>query len=403
MKTINTHAIVGAQWGDEGKGKVVDLISKNIDYVVRCQGGNNAGHTIVVDGKKLITHLIPSGILHPKAICIIASGVVLDIKVLMEEIQELESLGLNVMERLIISDRCHLILPDHINRDISNETKKGDNKIGTTGRGIGPAYQDKAARIGLRAGDIAHEEIRNEKLKSEYIEIAKKLTPCIKDTVSIINQVIKDGKKVLFEGAQGAMLDIDHGTYPFVTSSNTTSGGILTGAGIGPSYLKRITGISKAYCTRVGSGPFPSEYPEAKGEIIRQKGNEFGATTGRPRRCGMLDLVALRHAVNINGLTDIALTKLDVLDGEEYIEVVTAYKINDKEIKYFPGYIGDVKKAKPVIKKIEGWNQNPTDGIKEWDKLPEEAKIYIEFIEKEIGIKVRFISTGADRDSTVIR
>jgi len=402
MKTLNTSAVVGMQWGDEGKGKIVDLVSKNVDYVIRCQGGNNAGHTIVVDEKKLITHLIPSGILHPKTICIIASGVVLDIKVLVEEIKSLEELGINVMDRLIISDRCHLILEEHIERDSKREQSRGDKKIGTTKRGIGPAYQDKASRTGFRTGDIKNPSVREKILSEEYVGYAKLLEPCIKETVSLINKIIEQGISVLFEGAQGAMLDIDHGTYPYVTSSNTTSAGLCTGAGVSPNIIKKIIGITKAYCTRVGEGPFPSENNEEDSERIRKKGGEFGATTGRPRRCGALDLVALKQANYLNGLTDIALTKLDVLDGEESIKVLIAYELNGERIDYVPGLIYDLEKIKPIYIELKAWKE-PTVGLTEYDLLPEEAKDYIKFIEDKIGVKVSFISTGPDRKATIVR
>jgi adenylosuccinate synthase len=401
MKKIKTSAVVGMQWGDEGKGKIVDLVSEKSDYVVRCQGGNNAGHTIVVNNQKLITHLVPSGILHPKTICIIASGVVLDIKVLVEEIKTLEKLGINVLDRLIISDRCHLILEEHIKRDQKREEILENNKIGTTKRGIGPAYEDKAARKGIRAGDIIHSSIRDKVLSKEYIKYAKILEPCISDTISLINKIIEDGKNILFEGAQGAMLDIDHGTYPYVTSSNTTSAGICTGAGISPNSIRKIIGITKAYCTRVGEGPFPSEYNQKDSERIREKGGEFGATTGRPRRCGALDLVALKQAVYMNGTTDIALTKLDVLDGEKSIKVLTSYKLNKKEINHVPAFIHDLEKVEPVYKELKAWTK-PTCGLTDYDKLPKEAKDYIRFIEKEINCKISFISTGPDRKSTII-
>jgi len=401
MTKLNTVAVVGAQFGDEGKGKIVDLISKKIDYVVRCQGGNNAGHTIVVRGKKLVTHLIPSGILHPTVKCIIASGVVLDIKVLVEEIEALEKLGLDVKKRLFVSDRAHLILPKHIDRDKNNEISKGKNKIGTTNRGIGPAYEDKVARIGIRAGDLLDKTVANKVLDKEYLKCAEIISPLITDTQSLINDIVFKGKKVLFEGAQGALLDIDHGTYPYVTSSNTTSAGILTGAGIGPNTLKTIIGITKAYITRVGDGPFPSEYDDKNAEKIREKGGEYGATTGRPRRCGYLDLVALKHAILLNGLTDLAITKLDVLDGEEQLQILIGYELNGKKINYFPANLKDLKAVKPIIKTFPGF-KSPTAGTRKWDKLPDNAKKYLKYIEKECGVKVKYVSTGPERDDTII-
>ena len=394
-RKFNTHVIVGAQWGDEGKGKVVDILSEHLDIVVRCQGGNNAGHTIVVNGKKLITHLIPSGILHPQCICVIASGVVIDLKVLAEEIEALEKLGIDVISRLKISDRCHIILPSHIERDTQGEQEKGDKKIGTTNRGIGPCYQDKIGRIGHRIGNC------KDVLKGEYIKAYEKIVPCITDTVDFLHTALEQGRNMLFEGAQGAMLDIDHGTYPYVTSSNTTSAGVCTGAGVPPHVIERVTGIVKAYCTRVGAGPFPTELTTDLGETIRQKGHEFGSTTGRPRRCGWIDLVALKHAVRLNGITDIALMKLDVLDELEEIKICTGYMYKGKKYEYIPADIQILENIEPIYESVPGWQTSTLDS-RSLNDLPEEARRYIEKIEEYTGIPYSMISVGPERHQTIL-
>jgi adenylosuccinate synthase len=395
-------AIVGAQWGDEGKGKITDVIAQQSDVVIRSQGGNNAGHTIVVNGEAIITHLIPSGVLNPKSKVIIGAGVVLDIKVLAEEVKNLESRGLSVKRRLMISDRCHLILPKHRKKDGDNEKRAGKKSIGTTKRGIGPAYEDKVARVGLRAGLLLSKARYKKALPKSYHTYAEFLAPCVSDPISFVHKSIESGKKILLEGAQGAMLDIDYGTYPYVTSSVTTSAGLLSGAGIGPGQLEKIVGITKAYCTRVGNGPFPSEMPERKAVQIREKGREYGATTGRPRRCGWIDLVALRHAAQINGLTDLAITKLDVLDGENEIKVATGYRIGKRVVRAVPSDIHDLAKAKPIYKTFAGW-EGSTRGLSDWRKLPPNAKKLINYIESELKIPATYISTGPDRNELIVR
>ena len=394
-KSYNTRVIVGSQWGDEGKGKVVDLLSEKIDMVVRCQGGNNAGHTIVVGGKKLITHLIPSGILHPKTICVIASGVVVDLKVLAEEIKSLEDLDIDVISRLRISDRAHAILPEHIERDKNREESRGDKKIGTTGRGIGPCYQDKISRSGYRIGNCSSV------LSGEYLEAYNKISSCICDTVDLVHNALEEDQFILFEGAQGAMLDIDHGTYPYVTSSNTTSAGICTGAGIPPQAITKVTGIVKAYCTRVGEGPFPTELHDELGEKIRKEGGEFGATTGRPRRCGWLDLVALKHATRLNGITDFALTKLDVLDTLDEIKVCTGYEYNGKKYSYFPADLEIAENVSPIYESFPGWKSSTVEA-KKLEDLPENARKYLEKIQEHTGIPYSMVSVGPDREQTII-
>ena len=391
----NTHVVIGAQWGDEGKGKVVDLLSENLDIIVRCQGGNNAGHTIVVEGKKLVTHLIPSGILHPHTICVIASGVVIDITVLVEEIAAIESLGIDVISRLKISDRAHIILPEHIAIDTQREESAGDKKIGTTKRGIGPCYQDKIARRGLRMGD------KKELFPSDLHAAYDTVSSCICDTVDYIHVALESGKEIMFEGAQGAMLDIDHGTYPYVTSSNTTSAGVCTGAGIPPQAIGKVTGIVKAYCTRVGEGPFPTELLDELGETIRQEGGEFGATTGRPRRCGWLDLVALKHASRLNGITDFSLTKLDVLDILDEVKLCVAYEYQGQQFDYFPADIEVLENITPIYETFPGWKTS-TVHCRSVDELPENAQKYLQIITEYTGIPYSIISVGPGREQTIV-
>jgi len=402
-------AILGAQWGDEGKGKIVDLLTEKSDAVVRFQGGHNAGHTLVVDGKTTILHLIPSGILHEKVKCIIGNGVVLSLEALSEEIEILKNNNVDINDRLLLSNGCPLILPIHIELDKARETRKGKSKIGTTGRGIGPAYEDKISRRGIRLGDLSDPEALFEKLndlldyhnfilknyyssstysKNEvyenlltYNDVYNKF---IIDVPEYINNAFEENKKIVFEGAQGTLLDIDHGTYPYVTSSNTTVGGIFTGSGVSPKNLNYILAIVKAYTTRVGSGPFMTELFDENGKILSDRGHEYGATTGRERRCGWLDLVALKKSVTINGFTGICLTKLDVLDSFKKIQVCIAYENN-----------------KPVYKEYEGWQQSIV-GIKKYDDLPENAKIYIKDIENYLNIPIDIISNGPGREENII-
>ena len=417
--------ILGAQWGDEGKGKIVDLLSQDADYVARYQGGANAGHTIVFDGNQYILHLIPSGILTPGVKCIIGNGVVIDPVELMEEISILEKLGIEVEGRLFISHKAHLIMPYHKLLDEMRESHT-DKAIGTTGRGIGPAYIDKAQRTGIRIVDLLDREVFTDKVRSNvrekndiiqkiygfgildidevinsYIEFDKKIDPYIKDTTLLINNAIKEGKKVYAEGAQGALLDVDHGTYPFVTSSNPTAGGACTGLGVPPQSIINIVGVVKAYTTRVGNGPFPTELSDEMGERLRSTGAEFGSTTGRPRRCGWLDLVALKYSVMINGIEEIALTKLDVLDELQEINICTDYEIDGKIVKSFPSDIRTLEKVQPIYKKIKGWNTS-LKNIKKWEDLPEETLNYFKEIEDYTGAKVTIASVSPNREDTII-
>ncbi len=409
--------IVGLQWGDEGKGKIVDHMAQTHDFVCRFAGGHNAGHTIVVDGQKYALHLIPSGILNPKAKNIVGNGVVLSPIDFIKEMKQFN----NLEGRLFISDKAHLLLPYHALIDQARERLKGDKAIGTTGKGIGPAYGDKVARVGHRVGELHN----TDKLSSKIIEYFEQnraifdimdiptpskeslieelegyrevLEPHITDTTQMMWKILDEGKKVLLEGAQGTMLDIDHGTYPFVTSSTTVSAGACAGLGINPKDIGKVTGIAKAYCTRVGNGPFPSEDLGANGERLRKNGHEFGTTTGRPRRCGWFDAVAMRHAVRVNGVDQIALMKLDVIDGFDEVKVCIAYEIDGKEINYVPY---NLEKANPVYKTFVGWDK--TESVREFDELPETAKLYIKALEDMIDCKIGIISTSPDREDTII-
>ena len=418
--------VLGTQWGDEGKGKVVDLLTESVAAVVRFQGGHNAGHTLVIDGKKTILRLIPSGILHEHVTCIIGNGVVLSPDALLSEMGELEASGVPVRERLRLSPACPLILPYHIALDQARERARGDDKIGTTGRGIGPAYEDKVARRGVRLGDLYHRERFAEKLKEilkyhnfvltqyhgapevdfqetldQCMALAEELKPMVCDTVSLVHSLREQGKPILFEGAQGSLLDIDHGTYPFVTSSNTTAGGTATGSGFGPLYLDYVLGITKAYTTRVGSGPFPTELFNDQGQRLAERGHEFGSNTGRPRRCGWFDAVAMRRAVEINSISGLCLTKLDVLDGMEVLRVCTGYRTKDGELVSTPVDYEGFEAIEPVYEELPGW-QESTLGIRSLDELPENARAYIRFLEAEVGAPIDIISTGPDRLETII-
>ena len=423
---MSVNIVVGAQWGDEGKGKIVDLLSDSVDIVARYQGGANAGHTIVIEGKKFVLHLIPSGILQNDVQCVIGNGVVIDPVALMEEIAMLEQFGISIKDRLYISHKAHLIMPYHKMLDKARESQSSA-AIGTTGRGIGPAYIDKFSRSGIRIVDLLdrtvfeeklranieeknvllkriydHEELDIDSIISEYLDFDVKIDPYIKDTTLLLNQAIADGKSILMEGAQGALLDVDHGTYPFVTSSNPTSGGACTGLGVPPTAIDSVIGVVKAYTTRVGNGPFPTELHDAMGEELRKIGAEFGATTGRPRRCGWLDGVALRYSVMINGIDNIALTKLDVLDNVKSIGICTGYEIDGKMLRSFPANVQDLTKVKPHYEFHEGWNCSLA-GIKHYDDLPNAAKQYIAAIEQVAGAKVGIISLSPDRADTIIR
>lgn len=418
--------ILGSQWGDEGKGKIVDLLTDQVDLVVRFQGGHNAGHTLVINGQKTILRLIPSGILHDNVQCLIGNGVVLSPEAFLSEVAELESNGVDVKSKLRISGACTLILPYHIALDKAREAKLGDNAIGTTGRGIGPAYEDKIARRALKVADLQDMELFAEKLKNileyhnfqlenyyhvdavdyqtvlkEAIAYRESLIPLIEDVPELLNQERLAGKNILFEGAQGTFLDIDHGTYPFVTSSNTTAGGTATGSGFGPLYLDYVLGITKAYTTRVGSGPFPTELFDDVGRGLAERGNEFGSVTGRARRCGWFDAVAMRRAVYVNSISGLCLTKLDVLDGMDVIRICTGYKVNGKVVLNVPSEVEALAQCEPVYEEMPGW-QESTFGLTSYEQLPENAKKYMKRIEEIVGTPVDIISTGPDRVQTII-
>ena len=418
--------VLGTQWGDEGKGKIVDLLTDQVSLVSRFQGGHNAGHTLVIDGEKTVLHLIPSGILREEVTCMIGNGVVLAPDALLKEIAGLEEKGYPVRERLRLSPACPLILPVHVALDQAREIARGDAKIGTTGRGIGPAYEDKVARRGLRLGDIFHAERFAAKLKelldyhnfalTQYYKVdaidfdktladalawGEELKPMVADVTDLLHKARENGESILFEGAQGSLLDIDHGTYPYVTSSNTTAGGTATGTGMGPLYLDYVLGITKAYTTRVGSGPFPTELGCAVGKHLGEKGHEFGATTGRQRRCGWFDAVAVKHAIRINSISGICLTKLDVLDGLEEIKICVGYKdINGNDINV-PFDADGWAEVEPVYESVSGWSES-TFGAQTLDSLPEAAKAYITRLEELVGAPVDIISTGPDRVETIV-
>lgn len=418
--------VIGTQWGDEGKGKLVDLLTDQADVVVRFQGGHNAGHTLVINGVTTILHLIPSGVLREGVQCMIGNGVVLSLEALLEEIETLETAGIPVRNRLRISEACALILPIHIAIDQAREIARGKKAIGTTGRGIGPAYEDKVARRGLRAGDLLNTAEFSSRLKElvdyhnfmlanyyqaetlDYqqmlettLALAEQVKPMLTDVGEELQEYQRADKNILFEGAQGALLDIDHGTYPYVTSSSTTAGGAATGSGVGPLDLDYVLGITKAYSTRVGNGPFPTELEDAYGEHLGVKGHEFGATTGRKRRTGWFDAVSMRKSAQLNSLTGICLTKLDVLDGLDKIGICTAYKINGDLTEIAPLGADQYQACEPVIEYLPGWT-GTTAGITDMDRLPANAKAYIKRIEQLIGVKVAILSTGPDRDETVI-
>ena len=420
-------AVIGAQWGDEGKGKIVDLFTRDADIVVRFQGGNNAGHTLVVNGNKTVLHLIPSGALHPGKLCVIGNGVVVDPGVLLEELDGLKKRGYLLDDSFLrISEQAHLIMPYHKAIDLARERLRGKGKIGTTGRGIGPAYEDKVARTGIRFVDLLEQDTFRDKLrhnikeKNIYLKaILKEKTLSFKEihdtyrgyrerlkghvanTGLLLDNEIRAGKKVLFEGAQGTLLDVDHGTYPFVTSSNTVIGGLCSGAGIGARNVHQIIGISKAYTTRVGSGPFPTELKGPEGEKLKEEGSEFGATTGRPRRCGWFDAVGVRYAVRVNGITGIALTKLDVLTGFKKIGVCVAYRCEGKTHHDFPASLRVLERAEPIWERMDGWN-TPISGAKKFSDLPANAQRYVRRLEEIIGTEMILISVGPGREQTIL-
>ncbi len=416
--------IVGAQWGDEGKGKVTDYLARKADVVVRYQGGNNAGHTVVIGSQKFRLHLIPSGILYPDKTCIIGNGMVVDPEVLFEELDDLAAKGVE-SARLYISDRAHLLLPCHKRLDEAEEDARGSQRIGTTRRGIGPAYVDKVARVGLRTGEllesgwedyvaqlIERKNVVFERLYGipgfdpdgvvEWLRpYAERMRPMIADTSLILSRFLAEGKNVLFEGAQGTLLDLDHGTYPFVTASSPVAGGACTGAGVGPTAIDRVLGVCKAYLTRVGEGPFPTELTGADGDDLRQRGMEYGTTTGRPRRCGWLDLVMLRYAVRVNGMSGLIITKLDVLDPMPEIRLCTAYRWKGEVLEEFPSSLRVLRECEPIYETLEGWQQD-TSGIRRLEDLPAAARRYLERISDALGIPVVMVSVGPDREQTII-
>lgn len=419
--------VLGTQWGDEGKGKIVDLLTDKASFVVRYQGGHNAGHTLVIDGEKTVLHLIPSGILRDNVKCVIGNGVVLSPEALLKEMTMLEQRGVPVRERLVLSEACPLILPFHVALDVAREQARGDKKIGTTGRGIGPAYEDKVARRSLRVGDLFNKELFAEKLKAlmelhnftltQYYKVdavdyqttldsalalADMLKSMVVDVTDLLDKARKAGKEIMFEGAQGTLLDIDHGTYPYVTSSNTTAGGVATGAGFGPCYLDYVLGIVKAYTTRVGSGPFPTELGCEIGEYLGVKGHEFGATTGRKRRCGWFDAVAVRRAVQLNSISGFCLTKLDVLDGLTEVKICVGYRQPDGSVSTVPPMAAEgYELVTPVYETMPGWSES-TFGVQSLDGLPQAARNYIKRLEEVTEVPIDIVSTGPDRVQTIV-
>ncbi len=425
MKTGQTAVVIGAQWGDEGKGKIVDVLSEKFSVVARYAGGHNAGHTVIINGKRFVLQLVPCGVLREGCRSVVGNGVVLDPIAFLKEVSALREAGVQVDGNLFVSNRAHVILPYHRMIELASENAPGRVKIGTTSRGIGPAYEDKAGRRGLRVIDlldldllrkhvenacreknmIAHalfnsEPLDADKMYEEYAEASRKLAPFVCDTAALLNRAIAEGHSVMFEGAQGTMLDIDHGTYPFVTSSSATSGGAVIGTGVAPNAISSVIGVTKAYCTRVGEGPFPTELFDQTGDLIRRRGNEFGAVTGRPRRCGWLDLPLLRYSGMINGTSWLVVTKLDVLDELDQIPVCVGYEINGKRTDEVPAEASDWEKIKCLYKKMPGW-KTATQGITQFNKLPKAAREYLSFIEKETGARIGMVSTGPGREETI--
>ncbi len=416
-------AVLGAQWGDEGKGKIVDLLTPNFSIVARYQGGHNAGHTVYANGRKFVLRLLPSGILHAGVTCVIGNGVVIDPQALFAEIDELESAGIAVGDRLLISDKAHLILPYHRELDLLSEARRGERKIGTTSRGIGPAYEDKIARRGVRVGDLANPQslaeavrhnvdarnrlIKESTMDSQHVldELGRawqRMGRWVTDVSVFLAKARAAGKSIMFEGAQGTLLDIDHGTYPYVTSSNATIGGVCTGLGVGTRAIDGVLGVAKAYTTRVGEGPLPTELTGELGNRLRESGQEFGAVTGRPRRCGWYDAVAVRYAVRVNGLDALALTKLDVLDGLPELQVCTGYRVRGSVIEEMPGDLAQFAACEPVYETLAGWSA-PTAGVRVYEDLPSEAKAYIARVEAITGVPAAVLSTGSAREDTIIR
>jgi adenylosuccinate synthase len=416
-------AVLGAQWGDEGKGKIVDLLTPHFSLVARFQGGHNAGHTVYVNRAKFILRLIPAGILHPGITCVIGNGVVIDPQALFAEVDELARNGVDIDDRIVISDKAHLILPYHRDLDLLSEARRGERKIGTTSRGIGPAYEDKIARRGIRVCDLAdpaglEQNVRDnvtarnrlvqdstmdwKPVLDQMLKYAERMKPWIRDVSVLLADAMRDGKSILFEGAQGTLLDIDHGTYPYVTSSNASIGGVCTGLGVPPKAIGRVLGVVKAYTTRVGEGPFPTELSGAMGARLRESGSEYGAVTGRPRRCGWYDAVAVRYAARLNGLDGLALTKLDVLDGLETIQICTGYRAGSRTIANFPSDTRELAQCEPIYESMSGWDA-PTKGLRRFDQLPAAARKYIARLEEVSGVPAAIVSTGSERDDTILR
>jgi adenylosuccinate synthase len=415
--------VIGAQSGDEGKGKIVDLLTPRFSIVARYQGGHNAGHTVYVRGQKFVLHLIPSGILHPGVSCVIGNGVVVDPTALFAEVDELARLGVAVDGRLFLSDRAHLILPYHRELDVLSEARRGERRIGTTSRGIGPAYEDKIARRGIRVSDLANAAVledgvrenvkaRNRVIKDttldwqqvydELVAFSERIKPWVVDASLMLTAAMAEGRSIMFEGAQGTLLDIDHGTYPFVTSSNASAGGVCTGLGVPPKAVGTVLGVVKAYTTRVGEGPLPTELAGEMGDRLRESGQEYGASTGRPRRCGWYDAVAVRFSARVSGIDTLALTKLDVLDGLEEIQLCTRYRLGDRVLQDFPADLKLLAACEPVYERLPGWT-SPTRGARDFDALPAEAKGYVRRLEEVTGVPAGIISTGSDREETIIR
>ena len=423
---MSNVVIVGTQWGDEGKGKIVDLVTERFNIVVRYQGGHNAGHTVSIQNQKYILHLIPSGILHPDKVCVIGNGVVVEPFALQEELEMLRGFGVSAEGRLFLSNRAHLIMPYHRAVEQADENRRGEQKIGTTSRGIGPCYEDKMGRRGIRVGDLlypdlfrkkvlANVELKNlileriyhaEKLEVEpicesYIELAPKILPFVTDTAEYLSEAIRGGKSILFEGAQGTLLDVDHGTYPFVTSSNATAGGACTGSGVGPRHIDGVIGIAKAYTTRVGGGPFPTELTDSVGQHIQRKGGEFGASTGRPRRCGWFDAVVVRSATLINRVDTLVATKLDVLDELEEVKICVGYRYRGERMNFFPTDLSVLEEVEPIYENCPGWKTDTTQ-IQNYRELPEKAKNYLNRISEQIETDISIISIGPNRAETII-
>ena len=422
---MTSVVVVGTQWGDEGKGKITDFLSQDAEVIARYQGGDNAGHTIVIDGKKFKLHLIPSGIFFPEKISVVGYGVVVNPKSLVTELKYLHDEGIKT-DSLRISDRAHVILPYHIKLDRLQESSKGDNKIGTTNKGIGPAYMDKAARVGIRIADLLDKDIFAERLRvnleeknrlfekmyecepikfedifEEYYEYGQQIKDYVTDTSVILNDALDAGKRVLFEGAQGVMLDIDQGTYPFVTSSNPVAGGVTIGSGVGPSKINKVVGVCKAYTSRVGDGPFPTELLDEVGDRIREIGHEYGTTTGRPRRVGWFDSVVMRHSRRVSGITNLSLNSIDVLSGLDTVKICVAYDLDGQRIDHYPASLEQLKRCKPIYEELPGWSEDIT-GCRSLDELPENARDYVRRVGELVGVRISTFSVGPDRDQTNI-